>query len=465
MLKTDQENISKELINSLAVAIKTAQIHHINNISVTNSITKFISVFRSLLPKESVMIELVGEFFHVEKNRVRYSMEYIFNYDFLIREFKKWELGTIIFDISLREENVRPLLAVLSSASYTETPFETLNRTIQDTPNISVEKLKHIAPDSSELDRKKIIKKNYFNAVSLTKGLSNKISAGEKISLKRAKRVMETMVNHIIEDEPMLIGMTSIKDYDEYTYHHSVHVSILSIALGHRLGLSRKKLAELGLSALLHDLGKIEIPNEVLNKPIEFTEEDWKIIMKHPAWGATAIFKIKGIDSNSMNAFISAFEHHLNYDLSGYPKLKNKTELNFFSRIIAIADQYDAMTSARVYSRIPIPPDKALSILIDRSGSQLDPLLVKVFTNMVGIFPLGTLVMLNTKELGLVFENNSNQDFIDRPRVYITVDGEGKKSKTMVDLMEKDDGGQFKRTILKTLNPSDYKINLAEYLL
>jgi HD-GYP domain-containing protein (c-di-GMP phosphodiesterase class II) len=187
--------------------------------------------------------------------------------------------------------------------------------------------------------------------------------------------------------------------------------------------------------------------------------------MKHPSWGAHAIFKMKGIDKSSMNSFITAFEHHLNYDLSGYPRLKNRLTLNLLSRIITIADQYDAMTSSRVYSRIPIPPDKALSMIVDRSGTQLDPYLVKIFINMVGIYPLGSLVMLDTNELGLVFDSNTNPDFNDRPRVLILVNSRGEKTKDMVDLMEKDREGNFKRNIVKTLDPNQYKINLAEYLL
>ncbi len=465
MSSTDKERKTKDLINHLAVSIKTAQIHHLNNIAVINAIKKMLTILNSLLSEGAVTLELVGEFFHVNGNRIRYSMDYIFNYDFLIREFKKRELGTIVFEDILQEEDIKALLTALMSSGFSETPFETLFEAFEEIQNISIKKLRKIRDDTTELNRKKIIKKTYFNAVLLTKEISNKISSGEKISLKKAKRVMETIANQITEEESMLIGMTTIKDYDEYTYHHSVNVSILSIALGQRIGLARKTLTELGLSALLHDIGKIEVPKEILNKPIEFTEEDWKIIMKHPVWGAHAIFKMKGIDTSSMSAFISAFEHHLNYDLSGYPKLKNRLTQNLFTRIIAIADQYDAMTSSRVYSRIPVPPDKALSIIIDRSSTQLDPYLLKIFINMVGIYPLGSLVMLDTNELGLVFDSNTNPDFSDRPRLFILVDSSGKKTKNIVDLMEKDKEGNFKRNIVKTLDPNQYKINLAEYLL
>jgi len=455
----------KDLINSLAVIIKTAQIHHPDNIAVVNAIGKFLVILNPMITENKVTIDLVGEFFHLNGSRMRYSMDSIFNYDFLIREFKKRDIGTIVFEDIIGEKDIKSLLAVLTSSGFSETPFETLSKSIEGLQNISIGKLRKIKEESTEPDRKKIIKKNYFNAVSLTKGIADKISSGEKVSLKKAKRVIEALVDQIIEEESILIGMTSIKDYDEYTYHHSVNVSIISVALGHRIGLTRKNLTELGLSALLHDIGKTEVPSEILNKTSEFTKEDWDIIMKHPIWGACSILKLKGIAESSMSSVISAFEHHLNYDLSGYPKLKNEITLDLYSRIIAIADQYDAMTSSRVYSRTPLPPDRALSVLMDRAGTQLDPYLLKIFINMIGIYPLGSLVMLDTNELGLVFESNSNPHFINRPRVLIIMDAKGEKTKNTVDLMEKNGEGNFKRSILKTLDPNAYKINLAEYLL
>jgi 3D (Asp-Asp-Asp) domain-containing protein len=144
--------------------------------------------------------------------------------------------------------------------------------------------------------------------------------------------------------------------------------------------------------------------------------------------------------------------------------VRKKTELDFLGRIVCLADQYDAMTSSRVYSRVPMSPDKALSIMMERSGSQLDPLLFKFFINMIGVFPIGTLVMLNTKELGLVYE--SNQLFASRPRVMIIVDDKGSKVKgNVVDLTEKNAQGKFLRMITKTMDPNKYKINLAEYML
>ena len=122
------------------------------------------------------------------------------------------------------------------------------------------------------------------------------------------------------------------------------------------------------------------------------------------------------------------------------------------------------MTSARVYSRVPMSPDKALSLMMERSETQLDPLLLKFFINMIGVYPIGSLVMLDTKELGLVYE--SDVVFVDRPRVLIIIDNKGKRVQgRVVSLTEKDKYGRYLRSVTKTLDPSKYKINLAEYLL
>ena len=462
---TDKEKEPKDLINQLSVMIKTAQLYHTDNIAVINAIKKFSDILSPIVSEGEAALELVGEFFHLNGSRIRYSMEYVFNYDFLVREFRKNELGSITFTNVLNEDEIKKLLTALISADHSDIPFETLQEAAKNIKNISIGKLRKIAQESDEPNRKKIIKKTYFNTVSIVKNISNKISMGEKTNLKKAKRLMEIIADQIVENESLLISMTTLKDYDEYTYYHSVNVCILSLSLGHRLGLSRKVLSELGLSALLHDIGKIEVPKEILNKPSEFSEEEWRIVRKHPTWGAWAILKIQGLNPSSMNAAVSAFEHHLYYDLSGYPKIKSKIILDLFSKIITIADQYDAMTSSRVYSRMPQPPDKALSIMVERSGTQLDPYFLKIFINMIGVYPIGTLVMLDTNELGLVFESSANPDFIDRPRVIVLVDSAGKNVKYTVDMMEKDDKGNFKRNIVKTLDPNQYKINLAEYLL
>lgn len=455
---------AKELINQLSVVLRTSQIHDANNVALISSMSRLVAMLNTFVEQEHIVtLELRGEFFYINDYRIRYSLEYLLNFDFLIREFKKRELGSVVFKNQIKSEDIKALIRACIAASFSQEPFEALEGKMAEVRAISVGRLQKVVEEDS-YDVRKMVKKTYFNAVSFTQGIMNKMKTGEKVNIKKAKRVVESMVDQILEEEQMLLGMTAIKDYDEYTYHHSVNVSILSVALGQRLGLNRRMLTELGMVALFHDLGKMEIPNEVLNKPTNFTDDEWKIIRKHPVWGLKAVLKLKKFDDLTIKSAIVAFEHHMNFDLTGYPKVRKPMELELYSRIVSLSDQYDAMTSARVYSRTPMSPDKALSIMMERAGTQLDPLLFKFFTNMVGIYPIGTLVMLDTKELGLVCE--SNQIFPARPRVMIIVDNKGNRIKgTTVDLTEKNEQEIFLRSVSKTMDPNKYKINLAEYLL
>ncbi|MBA4374397.1 MAG: hypothetical protein C0402_16215 [Thermodesulfovibrio sp.] len=456
--------IARDVVNQISVILRTAQIHDPNNVAVSSLIEKLSSMINSLIAMErTITLELRGDFFYINDSRIRYTLEYLLNFDYLAREFKKRVVGGIVFKERTTAAELTTFVRVFNASGGAQRPFETIEENLLDVNSFSIERLRIIV-ENDTLEPRKMVKKTYFNAVSFTKGVINKIKSGEKVNIRKAKRVVESMVDQVLEQEQWLLGMTAIKDYDEYTYHHSVNVSILSIALGQRLGLNRKMLTELGIVAIFHDIGKMEIPYEVLNKPTNFTDDEWNLVRKHPVWGVKALLKLKKLDDVTIKSAIVSFEHHLNYDISGYPILRKKIELDFFSRIISLADQYDAMTSSRVYSRVPLAPDKALSIMMERANAQLDPLLIKFFINMVGVFPIGTLVMMNTRELGLVYE--SNQLFGSRPRVMVIIDKEGTRVKgSVVDLIEKNEQGDYLRTIIRTMDPNKYKISLAEYLL
>jgi len=460
---------ARDIINHLAVVIRTSQIHNPGNVTVLKAIDRFVTTVNPLLAmlhrtNQLLVLELIGEFFYLNDMRVRFPMEYLLNFNFLIREFRKKGLGSITLDRAVTSGDIRKFLEVFIASSFSREPFNILSEGMAQSDFIRVGPLRKFSEEGYG-DIKKFVKKTYFNAVSFSKGVITKIKSGEKINLRKAKRVVESMVDMILGEEELLLGMTAIKDYDQYTYHHSVNVSILSIALGQRLGLNRKALTELGLVALFHDIGKIEVPTEILNKTTNFNEEEWRVVKRHPFWGVLAILKLKGIDVTSIKTAIVAFEHHLNYNLTGYPPVSRRFEINFYSKIVSLADQYDAITSSRVYSRVPMPPDRALSVMAEKAGSELDPLLFKFFINMVGVFPIGTLVLLDTKELGLV--HGSNSTFYDRPRVTIIVDRTGNRvmNGNVVDLTEKDASGTYVRNIIKTLDPNKYRISLAGYLI
>jgi HD-GYP domain-containing protein (c-di-GMP phosphodiesterase class II) len=223
-------------------------------------------------------------------------------------------------------------------------------------------------------------------------------------------------------------------------------------------------LIDLGIAALFHDIGKTDVPNEILNKPTDLIDSEWRIMRKHPTWGVKSLLKMRDIDELTIRSAFAAFEHHMNLDNSGYPRLKTPAEMDLFSKIVTIADRYDAMTSARVYTRTPLTAEKSLSILMELSGQRLDSLILKYFVNMMGIYPIGSLVKLDSNELGLVFENN--QQSLSRPRVMLITDSKGSLIEgTVTDLTEMNDENKYARTITKIMDPKKYGINIAEYLL
>ena len=223
----------------------------------------------------------------------------------------------------------------------------------------------------------------------------------------------------------------------------------------------------MGIAALFHDMGKADIPLEILNKPTDFNEEEWRLMRRHPIQGVKFLLRLKGINEMTIRMVSGVFEHHLNYDLSGYPKLENKWELSLLGRIISIVDCYDALTSSRVYNRIPYPPDKALKFMLSKSGKAFDPILMKLFVNCIGIFPIGTVVLLNTSELAVVIETPPNPEKADRPRVKIITNPAGDEVEgEMIDLSDLNGKKEeFKRSIIKTVDPTKYKINVSRYFI
>jgi HD-GYP domain-containing protein (c-di-GMP phosphodiesterase class II) len=455
---------SESLINQFAIILRTANIHSTNNVAFKSAAQKFIEIIKEMITSENnITLQLRGDYFYLNDKRVRYAPEYVLNFDFLAGIFRKIEVGTIIVKNELTLEDVDFFIHSLVEADFLQETFDVLAEKMSRVSIIELKRLEEIS-NEEDLNIRTMVRKTYFNSIFYVKGVFNKIKSGEKVDVRKAKRVVTSVVNTMIEHEQILLGMTAIKDYDEYTYYHCTNVSILSVALGQRLGLDRKMLIDLGIASLFHDMGKIDIPNEVLNKPTKLEDSDWRIIKKHPVWGVKSLLKIRDIDDLTIRAALVAFEHHMNTDHSGYPQVKNNYDLDLFSRIVSIADRYDAMTSARVYSKTPLKSDKALSILMEQDHSRLDPLLFKFFINMIGVYPIGSLVKLSTNELGLVFENDTESLF--RPRVMLISDSNGNWIKGhVVDLREKNEKNDYIRTITMTMDPRKYNINLAEYLL
>jgi HD-GYP domain-containing protein (c-di-GMP phosphodiesterase class II) len=265
-----------------------------------------------------------------------------------------------------------------------------------------------------------------------------------------------------------MITMTTLRDFDEYTFTHCVNVTIFSIIIGQRLGLTKLHLYELGLGALFHDLGKSRIDHEIINKPGGLTDEEWFELQQHPTEGLLALFGLHGFPDVPYRQMLMAYEHHMKIDLTGYPKNRRDRDPTLFSRIVAVADAFDAGTSVRSYQYEPWPPDAVLKEMRDNPRRGFDPILVKALINATGVYPIGTLAILDTHEMAVVCGVNEDPDKLHQPVVKVISDelGTPKSEPLTLDLSEVDPAtGKPVRTIIKTTDPQKYGIQVSDYLI
>ena len=155
----------------------------------------------------------------------------------------------------------------------------------------------------------------------MTREVINSLRLGRTANVKRVKRAVQAIVDQVLNNESSLLGLTTLRDYDEYTFTHSVNVCIFSVALGRKLGLTKLQLYDLGMTALFHDVGKSRVPLEVLNKEGGLTEDEWRILQAHPWLGVLTLFGLRGYGEIPYRGMIVAFEHHMKTDLTGYPEI------------------------------------------------------------------------------------------------------------------------------------------------
>ncbi|MFQ5896892.1 MAG: HD-GYP domain-containing protein [Candidatus Methylomirabilia bacterium] len=306
---------------------------------------------------------------------------------------------------------------------------------------------------------KKQAKILYKRGLAVVKNIMQAARLGKVPSNEQFVPMVKSMVEGIFDHRDALVALTMIKSYDEYLFTHCINVGILSTALGHYVGLSKETLFELGLGGFLHDLGKVNWPDDLLLKPRGLSDEEWEVVKRHPVDGVGIVEKMGNTNPVTLSAIR---EHHIGFDRGGYPSLDPAKEPGFLSAIVTIADAYDAMTTTRPY-RDAMEPSEAIKRLRAGVGKQFDPELLESFIRMVGIYPVGTVVRLSTGELAVAIR--PNPDDSTRPVVKLIIDRTGRKVEGEVDLAEKDETtGAFKRSILLPVDPATLNIDLAAYL-
>lgn len=267
----------------------------------------------------------------------------------------------------------------------------------------------------------------YDAAVHAADNALSDVSRGAAPDLTKMSSVISSMVESILDNDSSLLGLTALKEHDEYTAYHCVNVSVLSVALGARLGMSKDTLFQIGRGAMLHDVGKVRIDKAIIGKEGSFNAHEWTTMRAHPEEGVRFLCDQAGIDAAILTI---VYEHHLCHDLSGYPADFALDSQNFLAAIVQIADVYDGITSKRPYHPAR-SPHQALKLIIQKSGKLFHPLVAKTFAAMMGVYPLGSSVLLTDGRRAVV-TSPTTEDALHPTLRLENADGPGHLDETLL---------------------------------
>ncbi len=444
----------------LSAVIKNATIYPAAHPFLLASAEKLVSKINELLvDRKQAAFYLIGGELFFETLSVPIDQ----NLSLFLEQFTVRRLGGIIFKPGVTEKELITLAALMNRDPAFFTARGNATETVEQEGIAHIELQRALLVDQKVGGAIKEGKKKsveiFMDAIETVKELVHAVHLEKAVNMRKMNTVVQAMVDDILDNRDALMGLTSIKMYDEYTFAHSVNTAILAISLGTFLSLEKTHVAALGVAGLLHDIGKVRVPTEIINKPGKLTDEEWEAVKRHPVEGALILSDIPGVTKLAM---VAAFEHHQHGDVRGYPSIDNVLQQHPFSQIVSLADAYDALTAVRVYYSAQMPPDQAVRILLKQRGGAFDPTFVKAFVNMIGIFPIGTLLKLDTGEIGLVMRQTRD---LMRPRVLLLsrFDGSEKETGTEVSLIETA-GGRYGRTVIGSIDPYKARIDVKQYL-
>ena len=497
-----------QLVTQLNVLVKTSRIYERTNAALDKPVDAMLTLIKTMAHDQPVTLRLQNDFLFLGNSHLKVNAQQMAVATSIIDALNALKIGGITFSLTVESKDLREFAALFVSLDPENKTVEDIRKemTARGIAGIALEEQRQLqiqeghgtaenmgpgtagntgsgtagntgpgmagntGPDGTEsndlrMQRKRNAKNAYARVGGSVGTLTQSSREGGTASFKQARRAIQNIIDLMVDDEAAVLGLTTLRCHDQYTHNHSVNVSLLSIALANRVGYPKAELADLGLAALFHDMGKSTIPMEVLNKPGEFTDDDWVAMRNHPTEGVLSLAKMRGITNLPGRMAAASFEHHMNLDFSGYPKITVPWTLSLTGRILTIADCYDAMTSSRVYRREPMSPSKVLNMMLSKSGKAFDAVLLKLFVNCVGIIPIGSLVMLETSELAVVLKPAADKANAERPFVKVITDPQGNPVDhgREVDLTEKNETGDFRHNIIRLIDNTEYKFDTSRY--
>ena len=443
-----------ELLRRFASGVRAAQLYAADHPLLGRNVAGLLAALKVLHQQTpSIAIGIVGSQLVVADTPMPKASSGMAE---LIKRLRDHEIERIAFDRGVTAEEVNAFvhgIAALGARGASDHPLQF--------PHIHVGR---IAADEKRSDGiggdMAAIRQLYSNAVSAAQTVWESATVEGMPDVPAALQTVEGLAEAVTQNRTALVALTAMRNYDNYTFTHMVNVSILTMGQARALGIEGRLLREFGLSALMHDIGKVRTPTEVLNKPDKLTDDEFTIMKKHTVDGAEILRRTPEMPAL---APVVAFEHHLRVDGTGYPHGVKRNGLNLGTMLCGIADVYDAMRSQRAYQQA-FPTDRILAVLQRNDGTQFDQNLVRRFAQLVGIYPAGNLVRLDTGEIAVVVRTYAPDPY--RPRVRVVINKEGVKLERPFDLnlWEIGDEQEGPKAVQAPLDPAVHQIDPLTYL-
>jgi putative nucleotidyltransferase with HDIG domain len=445
----DQRN-ADTLARRLAAALRSAELYSPSHPLVHRSVDALTTAVEDgLRGGASVVIGFIGDDVVVDAVRLPRGGVSLSGF---ARELRDREIEKITFSRGVTRDELKTFVATLGDRSD-RTPVTDRLKT-RNVPHVALGKL---ALEGGSEGRTGIAaaRRVYSTAVETAETLWNAVKSGDQPDPGAARNIIDGLARLVTHDRTSLMALTALKKYDNYTFTHMVNVSALSMALARSLNIEGPLLREFGFAALMHDIGKVNTPTEILNKPDKLTKEEFVIMKRHVVDGAHILRRTPEMPAL---APIVAFEHHLKQDLSGYPENIGSRTLNLCTMVVSIADVFDALRSNRPY-RQGLATSRIRAIMGEQDNPAFNRVLLKRFVNLLGLFPVGTLVRLSSEELAVVTAEHPTDPF--RPQVKVLIDPRGQtlEQPLFVNTSERNGGGEHPRAIVEAVDPEPLGID------
>lgn len=461
----------RRILAALYAALRALKFYPVENVTVQHAIDELHGLVTSLVAEEGgAELRVVGDFFWLNEIRLRLDLTNYATFGSFASAMGDHGLGALEILPGVARAEWAPFLTVLLSQPQGEDPYSGFMARLAGAPVEHIDVRPQHDVHQPELEQEAALeaaKRTYVHSVKMASNVLGDVRLGKAVNIRKVKRAVQGIVDQVLANEPSMVAMTTLRDFDEYTFTHCVNVCIFSVIIGQRVGMNKMQLYELGMCALFHDVGKMRVSADVINKPTGLSESEWKDLKEHPTEGLLLLFQLLGFPDVPYRQMLAAYEHHMKVDLTGYPKNRRPRQPGLFSRIVAVADGFDAGTSIRSYQFRPWPPDRVLREMRDNARRGFDPLLVKLLISATGVYPPGTIVVLDTLELGIVAATNPDPEKMNQPVVKVISDAMGvplAEPRTL-DLSDVDPAtGKTIRKVIKTASPEKYGITVSDYI-